>query len=77
MRTALTTAATPPARVETPEQLAAAIEGALASWHTDFSPSGASAALMFSLTLFAACTDQPLVRLLDVEAPVGQSGWWP
>jgi hypothetical protein len=77
IRTSVTTAASPPAGVETPQQFATAIEAGLANWHRDFAPSDEGAVLLFSVTLFAASSDQPLARLLNIEAPVSQSGWWP
>ncbi len=73
----VTTAASPPPGVETPQQLATGIEEALATWHRELGPSDEDAAVLFSVTLFAAGGDHPLARLPDVELPVSQPGWWP
>ncbi|HEX8685596.1 MAG TPA: hypothetical protein VF654_03815, partial [Pyrinomonadaceae bacterium] len=76
-RTDVTTAeGAPPAGVETPQQLANALKGALKSWYGDFHPSDTGASLAFSLTVFAADSQQPLARLLDIEAPISGPAWW-
>jgi hypothetical protein len=76
-RTEVTTAASPPPELSTPQQLARALEEAIASWHRELAPAGADAALLFSVTLFAPGGDHPLVRLTDVQLPAGEPGWWP
>jgi hypothetical protein len=75
-RTDVTTAAQPPAGVETAQQLADALRGALKSWYGDFHPSDTGASLLFALTVFAANSQQPLARLFDIEAPISGPGWW-
>jgi hypothetical protein len=75
-RTDVTTAAQPPDGVETAQQLADALRGALKSWYGDFHPSDTGASLLFALTVFAANSQQPLARLFDIEAPISGAGWW-
>ncbi len=76
-RTQLSTVTNPPTGVDTVASLTKAITKQLGEWHSALQPSGASAAVVFSLTIFAAGGDQPLVRLLEVQAPISGSGWWP
>jgi hypothetical protein len=79
VKTAVSTAATlplPPPTVETAQDLITALEGALASWYGDFHPSDTNASLLFAVTLFAANSQQPLARLLDIETPISGPGWW-
>lgn len=72
----MSTAEAPAAGVETPQQLASALQGALKSWYGDFHPSDEGASLAFALTVFAANSQQPLARLFDIEAPISGPGWW-
>jgi hypothetical protein len=76
-RTQLTTAPDPPSGVDSIASLTAALVKELTVWHDSLKPSGERAALVFSLTIFAAGGDQPLVRLIEVRAPISGSGWWP
>jgi hypothetical protein len=79
VKTGVSTAASlpsPPPTVETPQQLIAALEGALTSWYGDFHPSDTNASLLFAVTLFAANSQQSLARLLDIETPISGPGWW-
>jgi hypothetical protein len=62
--------------VHTPSQFVAALRAALTKWYADFTPAIESAALRFTLTVFAAGSRQPLARLQDVEAPVSGASWW-
>jgi hypothetical protein len=75
-RTDVSTAETPAAGVETPQQIVSALQGALKSWYGDFHPSDEGASLAFALTVFAANSQQPLARLFDIEAPISGPGWW-
>ncbi len=65
-----------PQGVESPQKLISDLEGALISWYKDFLPATANASLLFEVTIFAANSQQPIARLLDVEAPISGSGWW-
>ena len=76
VRTAVSTIAQPTPPVETPQQLIAALESALVSWYGDFHPSDTNASLLFAVTLFAANSQQPLARLLDIQTPISGSAWW-
>jgi hypothetical protein len=77
VKTALSTdTGTLPAGVQTPQNLITALEGALQSWYSDFNPSNTNASLLFELTIFAANSQQPLARLLDIEAPISGPSWW-
>lgn len=65
-----------PPDVESPQALITALEGALVSWYGDFQPSDTYASLLFAVTLFAANSQQPLARLLDIQTPISGAGWW-
>ena len=66
----------PPVNVDTIASLSAKLKGELATWYGSFSPGAVNARLLFSLTLFAAGTEQPILRLTDVEAPIAGAAWW-
>ena len=51
-------------------------ENEIAAWYKDNNPSDNDASLLFELTVFAAKSQKPLVRLLDIEAPVSGPDWW-
>jgi len=74
---AVTTAAEPPPGVDTTSTLSARLTGQIATWHEERSLAPGDARLVFSITLFADGGDQPILRVADVEAPVGPDGWWP
>jgi hypothetical protein len=76
-RTQLTTATNPPTGVDTVTSLTKALTKQLGEWHSALQPSGANPAIVFALTIFAAGGDQPLVRLLEVQAPISGPSWWP
>ncbi len=77
VKTAISTESTPTPPAESPQELITALQGALSSWHSDFQPSPTNASLLFDITIFAANSQQPLARLLDIEAGViGGDSWW-
>lgn len=76
-RAAVTTAAAPPPGVETPATLSAGLATQISSWYEANSPAFEDARLVFSITLFVEGSEQPILWLADVEAPVGPAGWWP
>jgi hypothetical protein len=66
-----------PPGVQAPATLITDLEGALNSWYKDFQPSTTNASLLFDITIFAVNSQQPLARLMDIEAGItGGSDWW-
>lgn len=76
-RVAVTTAAAPPPGVDTTATLSARLAAQIGAWYATHSPASEDARLVFSIRLFAEGGEQPILRLSDVEAPVGGAGWWP
>ena len=76
-RAELSTAANGASGTETIAQFEQDLQTELAAWHTGTAPGGTNAALSFSVTIFASNSNQPLLRLVDVEAPIPGSAWWP
>jgi hypothetical protein len=76
-RTSVSTAGSPPNAVDTIDGLAKKLAAQLDRWYEAQRPAPTSARLLFGLTLFAAGTDQAILRLDDIEAPIAASGWWP
>jgi len=77
VKTALTTAASAPnPPPETMQQFQSELIAALKNWHTNFHPSDTNASLLFEVTLFTSNGQQPLARLLDIEAPISGVSWW-
>jgi hypothetical protein len=74
VKTTLTTEGTTPSPAL--QAFEAELIAALKKWYTDFNPSALTPLLHFKVTLFSSAGQQPLLRVLDVEAPISGPGWW-
>jgi hypothetical protein len=76
---AITTAdssSAPSPNVETVRDFESGLLAALKTWHMNVRPTDTSASFFFEVTLFAAGTQQPIARMLQIEIPISGPGWW-
>ncbi len=69
-------ASAPSPSVETVRDFESGLLAALKTWHMNVLPSDTSASFFFEVTLFAAGTQQPIARMLQIEIPISGPSWW-